>query len=99
MMNHHTTVHRAQQTPVFETTPGPPHLFIATRFENQTPPQPVDKGLRRGTEEGTIRPHALNPRPQPPLVESTLTISEQLDRDWHRLNDWYNEQRALGVKP
>ena len=23
------------QTPVFETTPGPPHLFIATRFENQ----------------------------------------------------------------
>jgi hypothetical protein len=26
-------------------------------------------------------------------------FSEQLDRDWHRLNELYKEQKALGLKP
>jgi len=67
--------------------------------ETPAPPQPIEKGLRRGNAGGNTRPHALNPRPQPPRVESALTISEQLDRDWHRLNDWYKEQKTLGVTP
>ena len=67
--------------------------------EAPAPPQPVEKGLRRGNAGGNTCPHVLNPRPQPPRVESTLTISEQLDRDWHRLNEWYNAQKTLGVRP
>jgi hypothetical protein len=62
-------------------------------------PQPVEKGLRRGNAGGNTRPHALNPRPQPPRVESPLTISEQLDHDWHRLNEWYKAQKPQGVPP
>jgi hypothetical protein len=74
------------------------HLFPLVS-EAPAVPQRIEKGLRRETEEGTIPAHALNPHPQHPPVESTLTITEQLDRDWHRLNDWYKEQRALGLKP
>jgi hypothetical protein len=67
--------------------------------ESSAVPQRIDKGLRRETQVGTTPPHALNPRPQHPPVESTLTIREQQDRDWHRLNEWYKEQKALGLKP
>jgi hypothetical protein len=74
------------------------HLFPLVS-ESPAVAQRIDKGLRRETQVGTTPPHALNPRPQPPPVESTLTITEQLDRDWHRLNDWYKEQKALGLKP
>ena len=74
------------------------HLFPLVS-EAPAVPQRIEKGLRRETEEGTTPPHALNPHPQHPPVESTLTITEQLDRDWHRLNDWYKEQKALGLKP
>jgi hypothetical protein len=58
-----------------------------------------DKGLRRGPTERPTDPHALNPGPQPPSDDSTLTISEQLDRNWHRLNEWYNQQKSLRVTP
>jgi hypothetical protein len=56
------------------------------------------EGLRRELEGGNTGPHALNPRPQPPFDDSTPTISEQLERDWHRLNEWYNEQRSSELR-
>jgi hypothetical protein len=52
------------------------------------------EGLRREPSGELTGPHALNPGPQPPFDDSTPTISEQLERDWHRLNEWYNEQRS-----
>ena len=67
--------------------------------EAPPPPQRVEQGLRRGNREGNRPPHALNPRPQPPRVESELTISEQLEHDWHRLNEWYKVQKTLGLTP
>ena len=57
------------------------------------------EGLRREPEGGTTGPHALNPGPQPPFDDSTPTISEQLERNWHRLNEWYNEQKSQRVTP
>ena len=72
------------------------HLSLLVN-ETSAPPQPVEKGLRRGNAGGNAPPHALNPRPQPPRVEPAPTISEQLDRDWHRLNEWYKAQKTLGV--
>ena len=74
------------------------HLFPLVS-EAPATPQRIDKGLRRETDVGTTPPHALNPCPQHPADEPRLTITEQLDRDWHRLNDWYKEQKALGLKP
>lgn len=62
-------------------------------------PERVEKGLRRGNREGNRPPHALNPGAQPRRVEPEITISEQLERDWHRLNDWYNTQKKLGFTP
>jgi hypothetical protein len=52
------------------------------------------KGLRGGPTQGLSTPHALNPCPQPPSDDSTLTVSEQLDRDWRRLNEAYNQQKS-----
>ena len=49
-------------------------------------PQPVESGLRKA-------------RPQRPPVESTLTVTEGLERDWHRLNEHYKAQRMLRVTP
>ena len=68
------------------------HLFPLVS-EAPAMPQRIDKGLRRETQVGTTPPHALNPRPQHPPVESTLTIREQQDRDWHRLNEWYKSRK------
>jgi hypothetical protein len=59
----------------------------------------VAKGLRSRTREGTRPPHALNPGPQPRRVESEPSVSEQLERDWHRLNEWHNAQKKLGLTP
>jgi hypothetical protein len=57
-------------------------------------PEPVNRGLRRGpTGENTPR-HAINPRPQPPPEEPVLSIREQCERDWHRLNEFYKAQKA-----
>ncbi|MPY88888.1 MAG: hypothetical protein GEU99_13290 [Luteitalea sp.] len=60
-------------------------------------PEPMARGLRRGEEGQKRRAQVLNPGPQPPPAETPLTVSEQLDRDWHRLNEWYKAQKALGV--
>jgi hypothetical protein len=60
-------------------------------------PEPVKRGLRRGpTGENTPR-HAVNPRPQPPPEEPVLSVREQCERDWHRLNEYYKAQKAQGV--
>jgi hypothetical protein len=57
------------------------------------------EGLRREPRGEPTGPHALNPGPQPPFDDSTPTISEQLERDWHRLNEWYNQQKSQRVTP
>lgn len=79
-----------------------PHLYRhLAPLVADTParPEPVKRGLRRGpTGENTPR-HAVNPRPQPPPEERELSVREQCERDWHRLNEHYKAQRALGVKP
>ena len=62
-------------------------------------PQRVEKALRRGNRGGNRPPHALNAHPQPPRVESELTIKEQCERDWERLNEWYKAQKTLGLTP
>ena len=54
--------------------------------EAPSPPAPVGEGLRREGSLPKRGPHALNPRPQPP-AEETLSIREQCERDWHRLNE------------
>lgn len=63
-----------------------------------TPSAPVrvGEGLRREPHPQKTRPHVLNPRPQPP-PEETLSIREQCERDWHRLNEFYKAQKAQGV--
>ena len=78
----------------------------AVRNRNGIPQQTIGhesidtvEGLRREPNEGTTGPHALNPGPQPPFDDSTPTISEQLERDWHRLNEWYNEQKSQRDTP
>jgi hypothetical protein len=66
----------------------------------EAPPTParVGEGLRREPHPGKMRPHVLNPRPQPP-AEEPLSIREQCERDWHRLNEFYKAQKAQGVTP
>ncbi len=59
-------------------------------------PARVGEGLRREPHPQKMRPHVLNPRHQPP-VEETLSIREQCERDWHRLNEVYKAQKAQGV--
>jgi hypothetical protein len=62
-------------------------------------PELVGKGLRRGPRGGPLRSHAVNPRPQPPAEEPQLSVREQCERDWHRLNEYYKAQKAQGFKP
>lgn len=62
-------------------------------------PEPVKSGLRRGPTGENTRRHAINPRPQPPPEEPLLSVREQCERDWHRLNEYYKAQRAQGVTP
>ena len=60
-------------------------------------PEPVNRGLRRRpTGENTPR-HTVNPRPQPPPEEPELSVREQCERDWHRLNEYYMAQKAQGL--
>jgi len=66
--------------------------------EAPSTPVHVGEGLRREPHPGKMRPHVLNPRPQPP-VEETLSIREQCERDWHRLNEFYKARKAQEVTP
>ena len=77
-----------------------PHLYrhlAPLVADTPTRPEPLNKGLRRGpTGENTPR-HAINPRRQPPPEEPLLSVREQCERDWHRLNEYYKAQKAQGV--
>jgi hypothetical protein len=77
-----------------------PHLYrhlAPLVADSPARPEPVNRGLRRGpTGENTPR-HAINPRPQPPPDEPLLSVREQCERDWHRLNEYYKAQKAQGV--
>lgn len=64
--------------------------------EAPSAPARVGEGLRREPHPQKMRPHALNPRPQPP-AEEMLSIREQCERDWHRLNEFHKAQKAQGV--
>ena len=66
--------------------------------EAPSPPARVGEGLRREPHPGKMRPHVLNPRPQP-SAEEPLSIREQCERDWHRLNEYYKAQKAQALKP
>lgn len=60
-------------------------------------PEPIVKGLRREPPGGPPPPRAANPVSQPPPEQATLSIREQCERDWHRLNEYYKAQKAQGV--
>jgi hypothetical protein len=74
-----------------------PHLYRhLAPLVADTPvrPERVNRGLRRGpTGENTPR-HAINPRPQPSPEEPQLSVREQCERDWHRLDEYYKAQKA-----
>jgi hypothetical protein len=75
------------------------HLFPLVD-QAVAPPQQIDTGLRRAPRGGTRRRHVLNPRSQPPAgAETEPDIGEQMARDWHRLNDYYNARKAVQVTP
>ncbi|HEX6315908.1 MAG TPA: hypothetical protein VFZ73_13650, partial [Gemmatimonadaceae bacterium] len=79
-----------------------PHLYRhLAPLVADTPPQTerVGKGLRRGPRGEKTSRHAINPRPQPPPEEPELSVREQCERDWHRLNEYYKAQKAQGVTP
>jgi hypothetical protein len=74
------------------------HLFPLV---TETPASPVsmDQGLRRGSKEGSNAPRVLNALPQPPREEASLSIREQQERDWRRLVEWQNAQKAQEFRP
>ncbi|MBY0495714.1 MAG: hypothetical protein K2Y23_16010 [Cyanobacteria bacterium] len=55
--------------------------------------------LTTQTKRGMKPPHVLNPRSQPPVADYDPHDPAGCARDWHRLNDWYNQQKALGLEP
>jgi hypothetical protein len=78
-----------------------PHAYRhLSPLVTDTPSAPtrVVEGLRWEPHPGKMRPHVLNPRPQPP-AEEPLSIREQCEREWHRLNEFYKAQKAQGVTP
>lgn len=66
--------------------------------EAPSTPERVGEGLRREPHPRKMPRHALNPRPQPP-AEEPLSIREQCERDWHRLNEFYKAKKAQEVTP
>ena len=77
-----------------------PHLYRhLAPLVADTParPEPVNKGLRRGPKGENMPRHAINPRSQPSPEEPQLSVREQCERDWHRLNEYYKAQKAQGV--
>jgi hypothetical protein len=63
------------------------------------PSERTERGLRRRNARGNMGPHVLNPRPQPPPVETPLSVSEQMAREWRELNEFHKAQKAQGVTP
>jgi hypothetical protein len=55
--------------------------------------------LTTPTKRGNMPSRVLNPGSQPPIDDYDPHDPAGCSRDWHRLNDWYNQQKALGLKP
>ena len=55
--------------------------------------------LTMQTRRGMKPSHVLNPGPQPPVADYDPHDPAGCARDWHRLNEWYNQQKAAGLKP
>jgi hypothetical protein len=79
-----------------------PHVYrhLSPLVAN-TPTRPVsmDEGLRRGNKEGeqvSARPQRA---PSTPPEEALLSMREQQERDWRRLVEAHNAQRAQGFRP
>jgi hypothetical protein len=85
--------HKASNNEALRNRNGKPHQTMGHESDDSV------EGLRREPQGEPAGPHALNLGPQPPFDDSTPTISEQLERDWHRLNEWYNQQTSQRVTP
>ncbi len=55
--------------------------------------------LTTQTSRGMKPPHVLNPGAQPPIADYDPHDPAGCARDWQRLSDWYNQQKALELKP
>jgi hypothetical protein len=55
------------------------------------------EGIAIRIPAGPTETAMINPRPQPPPEEPLLSVREQGERDWHRLNEYYKAQKAQGV--
>jgi hypothetical protein len=62
--------------------------------ETPARPRSIDEGLSSGNRRGNRPQHVLNARPQPPGEEAPLSIREQQERDWRRLVEAHNAQKA-----
>jgi len=62
--------------------------------ETPARPESIGEGLSRGNGRGNKAPHVLNAHPQPPGDQAPLSIREQQERDWRRLVDAHNAQKA-----
>jgi len=67
--------------------------------ETPARPESMDQGLSRGNTRGNRPPRALNARPQPPGEAGPLSIREEQERDWRRLVEWQNAQKAQEFRP
>jgi hypothetical protein len=85
--------HRASKNEALRNRNGKPHQRIGHGSGDDV------EGLRREPTGEPTGPRALNPGPQPPFDDSAPTISEQLEANWHRLNEWYNQQKSQRVTP
>lgn len=103
LIDHHSPRHHSSaNVPAREELRSRKDRRVGTRANEDAGPVQVTlgvsktdcKGLRGGPTQGPSTPHALNPCLQPPSDDSTLTVSEQLDRDWRRLNEAYNQQKS-----
>jgi hypothetical protein len=84
---------RASKNEALRHRNGKPHETMGHESDDDV------EGLRREPTGEPTGPHALNPGPQPPFDDSAPTISEQLEANWHRLNEWYNQQKSQRVTP
>ena len=79
-----------------------PHVYRhLSPLVAETPTHPVsmDQGLRGGNKEGeqaSARPQRV---PSTPAEEAPLSIREQQERDWRRLVEWQNAQKAQEFRP
>jgi hypothetical protein len=74
------------------------HLFPLVT-ETPARPVPIDEGLRRGNKEGDQREARPQRAPSTPAESARLSIREQQERDWRRLVEAHNAQKAQEFRP